>query len=367
MTGFRISEKAEWLALRQPFLLESGEALPEVKVAYRSWGKLSPNADNAIILCHALTGSADADAWWPDFFGPGKLLDPRRHFIVCSNVLGGCYGTTGPTSLAPDGHHWGPRFPRVTVRDQVRLQMLLADHLGIASIHGVIGGSLGGLQALEWALLDKPRVRSVISLAASGRHSPWCIAWSEAQRLALKVDPAFRDGCYAPDKPPLQGMAAARAIAMVSYRNPASLEERFGRANGQEVFAERAKSPDAFAVQNWLQHHGQALARRFDANSYLCLLDAMDTHDLGRGRGHYAKALRQIEQPVLVGSIDSDVLYGPEEQKSLVSGLPNADLYKIRSPHGHDAFLIDSARIEARLRHFLEWQESRGMIYPCLC
>jgi len=341
------------LTLGRPFVLESGQILPDVEIAYRSWGKLSPGADNAIVVCHALTGSADADIWWRTLFGENRALDPARHFIVCSNVLGGCYGTTGPTSIAADGLPWGARFPRITVRDQVRLQIALADELGIRSIRCVIGGSMGGLQALEWALLDARRVKSVISIAASGRHSPWCIAWSEAQRLAIAADPRYKNGHYAPDSPPIAGLLAARTVAMISYRSAASLEERFGRHNGHAVFGERASTPEDFAVSGWLRHHGKALVERFDANSYCTLLDAMDTHDLARLRGEYHEVLRQIKQPVLVGSVSSDALYVPAEQRTLADSLPHAELFEIESSHGHDGFLIDTGHFGERIRHFI--------------
>lgn len=342
------------LTLSQPFLLESGAVLPAVEIAYRTWGKLSPDRDNAIIVCHALTGSADADQWWSVFFGENRALDPTRHFIVCSNVLGGCYGSTGPTSLAPDGKPWSARFPRITVRDQVRVQIALADELNIKSIRCVLGGSMGGLQALEWAVLDPERVKSVVTIAASGRHSPWCIAWSEAQRLALANDPLFKKGDYAPEAPPVAGLAAARAIAMISYRSAASLEHRLGRAPARDVYGDRAQTPEDFAARSWLRHHGQALAARFDANSYLSLLDAMDSHDLARNRGDFQEVLRQIKQPVLVGSVTSDALYVPAEQRELANGLPHAELLEIESSHGHDGFLIDAAIFEPRLRHFVQ-------------
>lgn len=353
MSAFRISEKTQRLALGQPFALESGIALSGVEVAYRSWGKLSPARDNAVIVCHALTGSADADDWWAPLFGPGRVLDPDRYFIVCSNVLGGCYGTTGPASPAPDGRVWGGRFPRVGVRDQVRLQMALADRLDIRGIRFVIGGSMGGLQALEWAWHDPQRVQAAISIAASGRHSAWCLAWSEAQRLALRADPTFAAGDYAPANPPRAGLAAARAIAMVSYRSPSSVAGRFGRADGREIFAQTAQAPDDYAVRNWLRHHGDALVERFDANSYLCLIDAMDSHDLARGRGIYEQVLQRIRQPVLIGSVVSDALYVPEEQRQLASLLPHGELFDIHSEHGHDGFLTDAAEYEPQLSRFI--------------
>ncbi|TCT19429.1 homoserine O-acetyltransferase MetX [Thiobaca trueperi] len=352
MTPFRLHDETRWLTLGQPFALESGAFLPEVRIAYRTWGTLAPAADNAIVVCHALTGSADADRWWAPLFGQGRVLDPEQDFILCSNVLGGCYGTTGPTSPAPDGRPWGRSFPIVTLRDQVRAQMALADALGIRRIRLVIGGSMGGLQALEWALLDPVRVGAVATLAASGRHSPWCLVWSEAQRLALAADPNYADGDYDPRDPPVAGLAAARAIAMATYRSPRSLSERFGRQTGGEIFGVRAQTPDDFAVKGWLRHHGRALTERFDANSYRVLLDAMDTHDLGRQRDDYASVLRAIRQPVLVGSIASDALYVPGDQLELASLIPNATWLPIDSAHGHDGFLIDAARFQAGLLAF---------------
>ncbi len=366
MTAFRLSEKTQWLALDQPLVLESGAELPGVEIAYRSWGQMNAAGDNAVIVCHALTGSADADAWWGALFGPGRALDPEKYFIVCSNVLGGCYGSTGPASIAPDGHLWGARFPRITVRDQVRLQMALADRLGIRGIRFVIGGSLGGLQALEWALLDPERVGAVVSIAASGRHSAWCTAWSEAQRLAVAADPKFRAGHYDPADPPRAGLAAARAIAMVSYRSPGSLGRRFGRASGHEIFAERSAAPDEPAVRGWLRHHGKSLVERFDANSYLALIDAMDSHDLGRQRGVYELVLGRLRQPVLVGSITSDALYVAVDQQELAFLLPRGEFFEIDSEHGHDGFLIDAAAFEPQIRRFVESLEEtvRGSERP---
>lgn len=353
MTPFHLSEQTRRLALGQPFVLESGETLPAVEIAYRTWGTLAAKGDNAVIVCHALTGSADADIWWGPLFGSGKTLDPRQHFIVCSNVLGGCYGTTGPTQPRANGRLWGGQFPAITIRDQVRLQMRLADHLGIRRIRFVIGGSMGGLQALEWAVLDPERVAMVIAIAASGRHSSWCLAWSEAQRLALTADPLFCNGHYDPLHPPIQGLGAARAIAMVTYRSPQSLGARFGRATGQPVFAADTAAPEGFAVRNWLRFHGTALTKRFDANSYLALLNAMDTHDLSRNRGTYEKVLRTIQQPVLIGSVMTDCLYLPAEQYELARFLPYGKVLGIHSEHGHDGFLIDAAKFEPNIRHFI--------------
>jgi homoserine O-acetyltransferase len=256
--------------------------------------------------------------------------------------------------LAPDGQRWASRFPRISVRDQVRLQIALADHLGIRGIRFVLGGSMGGLQALEWALLDPERVEAVISIAASGRHSAWCAAWSEAQRLAVSADPKFRQGKYPEHDPPISGLTAARAMAMISYRSPQSLAQRFGRALGNEIHGDRSTAPDEPAVRGWLRHHGRSLVNRFDTNSYLTLIDAMDSHDLARGRGVYENVLKQIRQPVLIGSVISDALYVPAEQRELSFLLPRGELFEIDSEHGHDGFLIDAGFYEPRVRRFVD-------------
>lgn len=349
---FRLSPDTKRLIIDQPFSLDSGEYLPRLAIAYRTWGTLTADGGNAIVVCHALTGSADADAWWPSFFGAGRVLDPTADFIVCSNALGGCYGSSGPISKAPDGRPWGGRFPKLTIRDQVRAQIALADELGIRRIRLVLGGSMGGLQALEWALLDRQRVQAVASIAASGRHSAWCAVWSEAQRLALAADPKYRGGHYPPDDPPRAGLAAARSIAMITYRSPQSLAERFGRATGAEVFGERSHSPEELAVNGWLQHHGQALIERFDANSYRRLLDAMDSHDLARGRGPYPRVLASIAQPALIVSLSTDALYVPEDQRELARLIPGASLVEVNSRHGHDGFLIDAEAFHPQLLAF---------------
>jgi len=344
------------LALEDPLELECGAVLDQVTVAYRSWGRLSLAGDNAVVICHALTGSADADLWWGDFIGPDKALDPERDFIICTNVLGSCYGTTGPTSPRPGFcPSWGPDFPSITVRDMVEVQRRLLDALGVRRIRLVIGGSLGGMQTLEWVLSDG-RVRAAAVIAASARHSAWCIAQSEAQRAAIAADPRWADGRYEPELQPAAGLAAARMMAMCSYRTPASLEDRFGRA---------ARPDGDFQINDWLHHHGGALVDRFDANSYVGLTRAMDRHDVGRGRGGVESALESIAIPVLVVSIDSDGLYPPAEQEFLARLIPDAELFTINSPHGHDAFLIETIELEDRIRVFRDAVESRNVVRLC--
>jgi homoserine O-acetyltransferase len=349
-------EAPDTLSLDGPFELESGAVLASVRVAYRTWGRLTPAADNAVVVCHALTGSADADLWWGDLIGPGRALDPEQDFVICSNVLGSCYGTTGPTALAPRaGNRWGADFPAVTVRDMVELQRRLLDTLGVARIRLVIGGSLGGMQTLEWLFLDE-RVEAAVVIAASARHSAWCIAQSESQRAAIAADPRWCGGRYDPNRPPEAGLSAARMMAMCSYRSPASFENRFGRA---------ADGHDGFRVSSWLSYHGGELVARFDANSYVCLTHAMDSHDVGRGRGGIARSLGTVRVPTLVVSIDSDGLYPPAEQRELARLIPEAELHTLRSQHGHDGFLIETDQLDHRVRTFREDVANHKVVPLC--
>ncbi len=326
------------------FALESGEVLSEVRVAYRTWGRLDDDGSNAVVVCHALTGGLDADVWWGPLFGHGGALDPEEDFVICSNVLGSCYGTTGPASDRPGtGRPWGPDFPGITVRDMVRLQMALLDALGVREVQLVLGGSLGGMQVLEWAILDPRRVRAVAPIATSGRHSAWCIAQSEAQRQAVYSDPGWLGGRYEEGAGPSAGLAAARMIAMCTYRSPGSFAARFGRER---------RDDGLFEVEGYLHHHGRKLVDRFDANAYVTLTRAMDRHDVARGRGTYEAVLGSIRQRTLVVSIPSDVLYVPWEQEELARLIPQAELVHLHSPHGHDGFLIDAGDLSGLVRAF---------------
>ncbi|HPS77727.1 MAG TPA: homoserine O-acetyltransferase [Thermoanaerobaculaceae bacterium] len=337
------SHETRHLALGERFELECGETLPAVQVAFRTWGRLDPGGDNGVLICHALTGSADADRWWQPLVGPGRALDTDRDFIVCSNVLGSCYGTTGPASKRSGSRrYWGPDFPPVTVRDMVRLQARLLDALGVRRLRLAIGGSLGGMQVLEWAATFPDRVDAIVPIAAPGRHSAWAIGLSEAQRAAIEADPLWEAGRYRQTAHPAAGLAAARMVAMCTYRSWESFGLRFGRAleGGQ------------FAVAGFLRHHGDSLVDRFDANCYVALTRAMDSHDLARGRGDFREVLRQLRTPALVVAIDSDALYPPEEQWELAELMPSARLAWLHSPHGHDAFLIETDTLSALVRGF---------------
>ena len=337
-----ISDQPEVLDLEGTPYLENGSALPQVRIAYRTWGRPRPTAT---LVCHALTGSADADDWWADLFGPGKALDPEQDYIVCANVLGGCYGTTGPTSRANGAFEpFGGTFPTVTIRDIVHTQALLLDHLGVETLNLVIGGSMGGMQVLEWAALYPERVTAIAPIATGPTQSAWGVALSEAQRQAIKADANYAEGRYPLGSGPAQGLAAARSIAMISYRSPDNFDSRFGRNATDETYD----------VQSYLRHQGDKLVNRFDANTYLTLIGAMDSHDVGRGRGSVAEALNAIEHPALVVSVSSDGLYPAAEVAAMASHLPNAELHEIDAPHGHDAFLIRVDELNARLVDFIE-------------
>jgi homoserine O-acetyltransferase len=332
------------LHLDNPFELESGVRLTAVVIAYQTWGNIRHAEERTILVCHALTGSADVDAWWPGLIGAGRAFDPERDFIVCSNILGACYGTTGPTSLNPaTGERYRADFPAITVRDMVRLQSLLLDYLGIRRVELVTGPSLGGMQALEWAAMYPERVGSLVPIGVGARHSAWCIGVSESQRAALQADPNWNGGYYSDDATPAAGLAAARMIAICTYRSWQSFNERFGRER---------RADGLFEVQSYLRHQGEKINDRFDANTYVTLTHAMHTHDLGRGRDGYRSTLRRIEQPSLVVSVSSDALYPPAEQLELAELLPHASYEILDSVHGHDGFLVETEQLSRIISRF---------------
>lgn len=337
-----ISPLTKTFDLESPFPLEGGGSLPKVQVAYRTWGHPS---NRAILVCHALTGSADVDQWWEGLMGPGKVLDPERHYIVCSNVLGSCYGTTGPSCRRPSTHEpWSADFPRVSVRDMVHLQAKLLDHLGVEALDLVLGGSLGGMQVLEWAALYPDRVRAIAPIAAPAAQGAWAIALAEAGRQAIEADGQWQGGYYPRGEGPQEGLAAARTLALISYRSPQSFAQRFGRELQGETFA----------MESYLRYQGERFHRRFDPNTYLLLGEAMNSHDLGRHRGGVEQCLRALDIPALVVSIDSDLLYPKEEQEEIVRYLPQAQWVTVNSVHGHDAFLIETPTLNHHLLTFLE-------------
>ncbi len=338
---------------------EFGGAIPDVRMAYETWGELSRQRDNAVLVLHALTGDAHAagpaglgqptSGWWQDMIGPGKVLDTDRYYVVSANVLGGCQGTTGPASIAPDGRPWGSRWPRITIRDQVRAEYRLAATLGIERFAAVIGGSMGGMRALEWALLYPQAVGSAVILATSAYATADQIATQTAQIQAIAADQHWYGGDYY-DKAegPHRGLGLARRFAHLTYRTEAELDLRFGRApqDGEDPHRPcvpgRHVGAGRYSVQSYLDHHASKLQHRFDAGTYVCLSDAMNSHDVGRGRGGVAAALASITAPVEVLGIDSDRLYPLRLQQEMADLIPSArKLRVIASPYGHDAFLLE--------------------------
>lgn len=334
------------------FVTESGYEFPELEIAYKTWG--TPNADrsNAVLVFHALTGHAAADEWLCGFFGKGRLLDPEKHYIVCSNVLGSCYGTTGPSSIHPvTGKKYGAGFPPVTIRDMVRVQQRWLDYLGITRICFAIGASMGGMQALEFAIMDS-RADQLLLIAMGKSHSAWAIGIGEAQRKAIYSDPKWNDGNYSADDPPSGGLAAARMMGMISYRSAASFEKKFGRK------PQEGKS--CFQVESYLRYQGEKLVKRFDALSYVRLTQAMDSHDVSRGRDGFREVLDTVDIPVLLIGISSDVLYPVSEQKELAGLLKNGHYAELTSENGHDAFLIEFEAIQKLVKeHIPEWEKNK--------
>ena len=329
-----MSNTTKIFTIDHPFTTESGYTFPEVQVRYKTWGKLNKTASNAVLICHALTGNSDADEWFPGLFGKDGILDESNQFIICTNVLGGCYGTTGPSSVNPStGKPYMADFPDISIRDMVRVQQQLFDHLGVESIEFAIGGSMGGMQILEWLVMDS-RIQKAMLIAMGKSHSSWTIGVSEAQRQAIKADKNWKNGFYDLNHPPAEGLSAARMMGMIMYRSQPAFERRFGRKiqSGQ---------PNLFQVSSYLRYQGEKLVNRFDANTYVRLTTAMDSHDVFRGRELYGDILSDVEVPVLVVGISSDVLYPVSEQKELADLLGNGIYREIDSDEGHDAFLIE--------------------------
>ncbi|WSS31113.1 homoserine O-acetyltransferase [Streptomyces sp. NBC_01185] len=356
--------RRSWVALDGPLRLESGATLPGVRLAYETWGRLAPDGGNAVLVLHALTGDSHvagpegpghpSAGWWDALVGPGRALDTDRWYVVAPNVLGGCQGSTGPSSRRPDGTPWGADFPYLTVRDQVTAEARLADALGIGRWAAVIGGSMGGMRALEWAVGRPGRTGSLLVLAAPAASSAEQIAWGSTQIAAIRDDPGWRGGDYhdaPPGSGPHRGLGLARRIAHVTYRSEPELTTRFGRRPQPGELPSRG---GRYEVESYLDHHAAKLVRRFDAGSYVALTEAMNGHDIGRGRGGVARALRRADMPALVAGIDSDRLYPPAQQAEFASLLPGADRLRIiESPYGHDGFLIETDQVGSLVRELL--------------
>ncbi|MDQ0895489.1 homoserine O-acetyltransferase MetX [Agromyces ramosus] len=349
--------------------LESGRVLPSVRIAYEQWGTLSPARDNAILILHALTGDSHvvgaagpahpSAGWWPGIVGPGLAIDTDRWFVVAPNVLGGCQGSTGPASLAPDRAEWATRFPFLTIRDQVRAQLAFARELGIERFAAVVGGSMGAMHVLEWAVMAPEAVERIAVLAAPAASTADQIALNSVQIEAIRADPAFRGGEFyeAPDgEGPTRGLALARRMAMLNYRTAAELNHRFERSWQSDL--DPLGGDGRFAVESYLDFHGNKFTRRFDANSYIVLTQAMNSHDLGRGRGGIDAALARIEATSLVLGIDSDRYFPLPGQAEIAARLRHSvhgpTPVLVSSEYGHDAFLIEDDAVGAALSALLD-------------
>lgn len=341
--------------------LDFGGRFGPVTIAYEEWGAPSPSRDNAVLVEHALTGDSHAagpagpghlaPGWWAGLIGPGAAIDTDRWWVVCPNVFGGCQGTSGPSSMAGDGREWAARFPVISVRDQVAVEVALADALGVRQWAAVIGGSMGGMRALEWAVGLPERVRNVVVIACGAAATAEQIALGAVQARAIRLDPEFGGGDYYAGGGPVEGLGLARRIGQVAYRSELELDARFGRA------AQAGEDPAGtgrYAVESYLDHHAVKLVGRFDANSYLTLSRAMDHHDIGRGRGGIGPALGRVRAAATVISVDSDRLYPPRLQHELADLLPERpEVAVVRSPYGHDAFLIEVDQIGGHVRRAL--------------
>jgi homoserine O-acetyltransferase len=344
------------LFANEPLGLEGGGSIGPLTVAYETWGRPAPGGDNAVLIEHALTGDSHAagpagpghltPGWWDALIGPGAPIDTDRWWVVCPNTLGGCQGTTGPASPAPDGAPWGPRFPTITIRDQVSVEAALADALAIDRWAAVIGGSMGGMRALEWAVTFPERVERLIALACGPAASAEQIALGAVQAHAIRLDPDFRGGDYydgAAGQGPRRGLGLARRIGHISYRSELELAGRFGREAqpGEDPF-----DGGRYSVESYLDHHADKLWRRFDANSYLVLSRAMDHHDVGRSRGGAERAFSAVTARSTVAAIDSDRLYPPRLQYEIAELLPDRPKVElIQSLYGHDGFLVESDQV----------------------
>ena len=315
--------------------LENGKQLINPVVAYHTFGSLNSAKSNVIWVCHALTANSNVFEWWPGFFGLEEVFNPTDHFIVCANILGSHYGTTGPLSINPtSGTTYFHEFPNVTVRDMITLHKLLADHLGIQKINTIIGGSLGGQQSLEWAVQEPDRIDNLVAIATNAIHSPWGVAFNESQRMAIESDHTwFTSDALAG----VNGMKIARSIALLSYRNYLTYEQSQQPTDSNMIYPDRAAS--------YQKYQGEKLARRFNAYSYWHLSKAMDSQNVGRNRGGLEKALGTIKANTIVITLEGDVLFPQNEQKFIAENIPNAKHILIPSLYGHDGFLIEVKRL----------------------
>jgi homoserine O-acetyltransferase len=328
----------------QPFRLENGQTLTGLKIAYHTYGQLNEAADNVVWICHALTANSNVTRWWPGMVGETHFVDPRKHFIVCANMLGSCYGTTGPLSQDPDsGDIYYSRFPAITIRDMVQAHILLRKHLGIRQIALLMGGSMGGYQALEWCVMEPDVIQDLFLIATSAAETAWGIAVHTAQRLAIEADATWKEE---DEDAGAKGLKAARAIGILTYRNYSIMKEKQSDPDSEKL--------DHYKASSYILYQGDKLVQRFNAYSYWLLTRAMDTHNLSRGRGgDLKKVLSAIRQRTLVIGITSDILCPVEEQKFLADYIPDCQMVTIDSIYGHDGFMVESERVGECLRKWV--------------
>lgn len=323
--------------------LESGERLNELEITYHTYGEYNPQRNNVIWVCHALTANSDVFEWWEGLFGENDFFNPKDHFIVCANFLGSCYGTTGPLSKKPEnGQAYYHDFPQLTVRDLVEAHEILRKHLGIEQIHMMIGSSLGGMQALEWAYRLNGKLDNLVVLASNAKHSPWGIAFNESQRMSIEVDPTWKESN---DEAGLNGMRVARSIALLSYRTYFTYDHSQQENEEGKV--------DDYRASSYQRYQGEKLARRFNAFSYWHLSKIMDSHDIGRGRNGLVSALNEIISRTLVIGVNSDQIFPIAEQRFIADNIPNAEYLEINSIYGHDGFLLEQEQLTQVLKTFL--------------
>lgn len=325
-----------------PFELETGHTLPELRIAYHTYGTLNAAKDNVAWVCHALTANSDVADWWPHTVEAGRFLDPARHFVVCANIIGSHYGTTGPLHVNPaTGRPWYKDFPPFTIRDIVRAHRLLADALGIGRIGTLVGSSVGGFQAVEWAVSEPERIERLVLIATAAKASPWAIAIDETQRMAIEADSTFGEP-YATAG--MKGLAAARAIGLLSYRGPEGYD--LSQQDENDDFS-------SHRACTYQQYQGEKLCRRYNAYSYYKILNAFDTHDVGYQRGGVAAALQRITAECLVVGISTDLIFTVPEMQALHRMLPRSTYHQIDSPFGHDGFLVEHEQLNRILNPFI--------------
>ncbi|HXB91145.1 MAG TPA: homoserine O-acetyltransferase [Puia sp.] len=327
-----------------PFELEGGQELPGITIVYHTYGRLNADKSNVVWVCHALTANSDVARWWPGVVGPGAAIDPADYFIVCANILGSCYGSTGPLSEDPRiGKPLYSQFPVITIRDMVRAHILLRRHLAIEKIALLMGGSMGGYQVLEWSVMEKDRIDSLFLIATSPSESAWGIAVHTAQRLAIEADAGWRD---AYPEAGARGLKAARAVGILTYRNYGIMVQKQTDPDTEKL--------DHFKASSYINYQGDKLVNRFNACTYWLLTKSMDSHQLARGReATLDQVLQGITQRTLIMGIDSDILCPVDEQRHMARQMPNATLVEIGSAYGHDGFMVEGEKIATHLREWL--------------